>query len=455
MTYDFIELEKNGTLPLYQKLYNCISKAVEQGRLPQGTKLPSIRKLSEDLSVSRTTVESAYSQLDVEGYIVSRPQSGFYVQTSSMPLSAKKAVGPSSGHSNAPMIRYDLGSGTIDRESADLKLWRSYVKDILKQETAITSYGEPQGEYELRKSLSLYSYAIRGVICNPDNIIIGAGTQPILYILCGLLRSFGNTVAIEKGGFARAEQVFTDCGYNIIYIPSDDEGIDISFLYDSDIKILFVNPSQSLLNGQPLKMNKRYEILKWAEKCSGIIIEDDYNGEIRFSSRPIPALQGNDSERVIYAGSFSKLLLPSVRIGYAVLPESLLSAYTEKSSLYNQTASKIEQLALAKYIHDGRLDRRLRRQRKIYLEKLNALISALKNRFGSDCEIVTFENSLCLHIFLPRTDKDIAALAAKKGLRITHIPTESEKCVLRLGFAGIPLDDIEPAAEILKEIYYK
>lgn len=456
MTYDFIELDKAANLPLYQQLYNSISGAIEQGRLPQGTKLPSIRKLSEDLQVSRTTVEGAYYQLSVEGFIISRPQSGYYVHTQSLPFSSGKPQRRTVMHSSdTPKIKYDLSSRSIDSESADIKLWRTYVKDILKQQSAIASYGDPQGEYELRHALAVHSYAIRGVVCDPESIVIGAGTQAILYILCGLMRPFGNTVAIEKGGFARAEQVFNDCGYDIVYTSSDNDGININSLYNTSIRILFVNPSESLLTGQPMKMNRRYEILGRAKECDGIIIEDDYNGELRYSSRPIPALQGADSSRVIYIGSFSKLLLPSVRICYAVLPDCLLSEYKKKAHLYNQTASKAEQLALAKYIREGQLDKRLRRLRKIYYEKSTALVSALTEFFGDTAKLTVFENSLCIDLVLPDNGKDITLEAAKHGLRITRKTLSDGECTLRLGFAGIPLEDIRPAAELLKNIYEK
>ncbi|MBR2176160.1 MAG: PLP-dependent aminotransferase family protein [Clostridia bacterium] len=452
MTYDFIELDKDSRIPLYQQLYNCISEAIEMGKLPQETKLPSIRGLSEDLGVSRTTVEGAYSQLSIEGYIISKPQSGFYVYTPSLPSASRKPIKPVSERvRNTPEILYDLGSGSIDIESADIKIWRTYVKDVLKQQAAMAAYGTPQGEYELRRELAHYSYTVRGVECSPDSIVIGAGTQQLLYLICGLLRPYGDTIAIEKGGFARAEQVFTDCGYNIAYMSSDCDGMKTDNLCNFETKILFVNPSENLMTGQPMKMSRRYELLRRAADCGGIIIEDDYNGELRYSSRPIPALQGTDSSRVIYIGSFSKLLLPSVRVGYAVLPDVLLCEYKKKSMLYNQAASKVEQLALAKYIHEGQLDKRLRKLRKIYYEKSTALTSALKKHFGDNLRLTVFENSLYIEITLPTAYTDLSAAALEKGLRITELPG-SDGSRLRLSFAGILPEDIEPAVELLRKI---
>lgn len=455
MTYDIIDLDRSSDVPMYQQLYKCIGKAIENGYLPKGTRLPSIRRLSSDLSVSRTTVEAAYDQLLVEGYIASRPQSGYFIQTPPVPFSersGKREVLQGKGK-DIP-VRFDLSSSTIDSESADIRLWRSYIKDVLSGYEALVSYGEPQGEYELRRELALYAYSVRGVECSPENIVIGAGTQQLLYILCRLLHNYGETAAIEQDGFFKAEQVFSDCGYNINHVSGDNEGIQVNDLYNSKARILFVNPSESPVTGQPMRMSRRYELIEYAQHCNGFVIEDDYNGELRFSSRPIPAMQGIDPNRVIYLGSFSKLLLPSVRVGYAVLPDSLTPEYKKIADVYNQTASKVEQLALSKYIHDGKLDKRLRRLRKVYNEKSVLLTEALNRFFGDDIQITMFENSLCINADLPSCSGGLVSAAADRGLRITLLSDDNEKLRLRLGFAGIPMGDIVPAAELLAEIYY-
>ncbi|MBQ3928986.1 MAG: PLP-dependent aminotransferase family protein [Clostridia bacterium] len=457
MIYDFVELDKEIPIPMYQQLYKSISIAIENGNLPQGTKLPSIRKFSEDLTLSRTTVESAYQQLCVEGFIINRPRKGYFVHVDGRLASTQhldKNRPYVSGNNESP-IRYDLGSDSIDSSTADIKLWRSHIKDVLKKQNIIISYGEPQGEYELRRIVSLYSYAVRGVTCSEDNIVIGAGTQPLLYLLCGLLKNDGMTAAIEKGGFSKAEQVFVDCHFDIAHIHGNTEGIDIDSLYQTKASVLFVNPSGNLITGQPMKIKQRYELLNWAHQCDGMIIEDDYNGELRFTSRPIPALQGMDSSRVIYIGSFSKLLLPSVRIGYMVLPPRLMELYRAKSSLYNQTASKIEQLALAKYIREGQLDKQLRRLRKIYAEKSSLLITALKNTFGEQVRIILHESSLSVTLILDDNGCDIETLARKAGLKVRHIKAKrTTDYALRLGFSGIPIQDIVPAVELLYHIYH-
>ncbi len=452
MTYDLIRIDRQSAVPMYQQLYQCIRQAIENGHLPVGTKLPSIRKLSEDLLLSRTTIEGAYQQLCVEGFIASRPQSGYYVHIDVV-LGAKKDSGSAdSKQADEPFrrVRYNLGSDSIDSESADIKRWRVHLRDVLNRRSAIISYGESQGETSLRKALAVYSYALRGVSCRADNILIGAGTQALLYLLCGLLRPFGTRIAMEKGGFQKAKQVFLDSGFEV----AETNGTDIQALYEQGIQLCFVTPSGNLTTGQPMKMNQRYEMLYWAEQTGGLIIEDDYNGELRYTSHPLPSLQGMDSDRVIYIGSFSKLLLPSVRIGYMVLPELLMDGYRKKSHMYNQTASKIEQLALASYLHSGQLDRQLRRLRKIYAEKSSVLLESLQKAFGSTARTVLHENSLCVTLTLPDNGRDMAEEAGKQGVKVTRIPNSNAgESSLRLGFAGISVEDIEPAVEILRKIY--
>lgn len=451
MIFDSVQLNRNSNIPLYRQLYEAFRKAVEEGSLPYGEKLPSIRKLSEDLHLSRTTVEAAYQQLCVEGYIDSVPQSGYYVQTHIKKRYCEERTESNIflHNSNAIPFRYNLGSDCIDRSAPDIKLWRTYIKDVLKQETRLTSYGNPQGEESLREALALYGNGARGVHASGERIVIGAGTQPLLYLLCGLLSRFGRDIAMESGGFARAEQVFEDCGYILTRLDSDDATFTEQ-LYKSNARILFVNPSGNLRTGQPMRMNRRLELLEWAKNKDGVIIEDDYNGELRYSSHPIPALQASNNHCVVYIGSFSKLLLPSVRIGYMILPEALLEVYRMKIHAYNQTASKIEQLALAEYIRQGNLERRLRKLRKLYGEKCALLTSCLHKYFGNDIEIILHETSLCLTVKLKKRELNLCETAMLQGVRVSE---EESPTAARLGFAGIALEDIPTATQYLYQAW--
>lgn len=455
MIYDFIALDKKSGGPLYIQLYSAIKTAIEGGALMHGEKLPSIRRLSEDLSLSKTTIESAYLQLCVEGYIKNEPQRGYFVQaqTSLYPEEPQKAGAVQNTRQSPPFIKYDLGGRSVAVNEASLKLWRKYIKDVLNCEYLINSYGDPQGEPELRRALASYSYGIRGAVAGEENIVIGAGTQPLLYLICGLIKEYGDTVAVEANPSRHAMQVFRDCGLQIEKIESDGDGILPGRLYESGAKFLLVNPSGSLKTGRSMQMNRRFELLRWAEKSGGFILEDDYNGELRYNTRPIPALQGHDRERVIYLGSFSKLLLPSVRLGYAVLPQILSQSFQRRSAYYNQTASKTEQLALARYISDGQLERHLRRLRKQYAEKSAVLLTALKEYMPKGACLKLLETSLAVEVTLgtPLDQSLFNERLLSQGVRV--IPdTDAVSPSFKLGFSGIPAGNIEAAVQIISGI---
>lgn len=456
MTYDYLTLNPNSGTPLYQQLYLAIKSAIEAGHLAKGDKLPSIRKLAQDLKLSCTTVEAAYQQLCVEGYINSRPQRGYFV-LSSLRKDAGRGMPPqvSAQLEIGARIRYNFGSDCVDSENIDIKIWRRHIRDVLNRQEVIASYGEHQGERALREALSAYSYGVRGVVASPEQIVIGAGTQPLLSILCGLLNNHGGSVAMEEPGFLQAEQVFADCGVTVLHLPADDGGISMAALKASGAKLLFISPSNRVQTGASLPMSRRFELLNWAKESGGIIIEDDYNGELRYKARPIPAMQGMDTNcSVVYIGSFSKLLLPSVRIGYMALPPMLMEHYRARASRYNQTASKIEQLALSSYVKSGQLERQLRRLRKLYAAKSAALIAALKNAFGSQIEILLQETPLCLMLTIKteKSARELCTLSQQKGVRIMPIG-DSGKTKIMLGFAGIPLEDIEAAVDCLKSAW--
>lgn len=456
MIYDTMILDVHSPTPLYQQLYRAVKAAIEAGHLKKGEKLPSVRRLSADLHLSCTTVESAYQQLCVEGYLFPRPGSGYYVLSALNGGAAKQAPPKIRASAVQPtQIRYDFGSGSVDRSAVDIKIWRRHIRDVLNRQEALVSYGDHQGERELREALASYSYGARGVVAAPEQIVIGAGTQPLLSILCGLLRNGNRRVALEEPGFLQAEQIFADCGMEALRLPADGSGIRMDALRESGARLVFVSPSNRVETGAGIPVSRRFELLDWARDTGGVIIEDDYNGELRYRARPIPAMQGLDGGRnVVYLGSFSKLLLPSVRIGYMALPERLLEQYRARAGRYNQTASKVEQLALSRYVREGQLERQLRRLRKLYAAKSAALIRALKQAFGNGAELVLQETPLSVVLTLHSAEngESLCARAARGGVRVTVFPGEGAPRLL-LGFAGIPLDDIDPAVNRLKEAW--
>ena len=443
----FVTLHPDSKTPLYQQLYQAIREAIESGTLPSGSKMPSIRRLPEELGVSRTTVESAYQQLCVEGYLKSQPQRGYFVASARLmeQEKKKKEVMVQPYIPSAVPVKYDFGTDRIDSETADITIWKRHIRDVLNRPDSIVSYGNPQGELALREALCAYTYRARGVRSTPEQIVIGAGIQPLLTILCGLLPQ--KQIAMDNTGFLQAERAFADCGVEVVRLPDDGEGLSIEALEKSKVYQVLVSPSAPTGQTTAMPPSKRFALIEWARGKNGLIIEDDYNGELRYTARPIPALQGTGAESTVYLGSFSKLLLPSVRISYMVLPNHLLKLYAPRAKAYNQTASKIEQLALADYIREGQLERHLRRMRKLYHMKSQMMLTCIRQLLGEKIPVALLETALAVMIQIPNAQK-IVKQAEKEGIRAAAVGEN----LIRLGFSGIPLSRIESGIEALYQI---
>ena len=452
VAYDYLQLDRTSGVPLYRQLYLCIRGAAESGFLREGSRLPSVRRLASDLALSCTTVETAYQQLCVEGYLRASPQRGYFVRGALRAEPERAPAPPAVPRLPEKPARYDFGSGSVDIGDTDIKVWRKNVREALNRQSVLVSYGDPQGEPALREALSAYSYRVRGVAARPEQIVIGAGTQPLLSLLCGLLGREASSVAMEEPGFPQAEQVFADFGLPVRVLPGDADGIRMDALGQSGARLVYISPSNRVREGSCIPMSRRAELLSWAARTGGVIIEDDYNGELRYRARPVPAMQGiAGGHGVVYVGSFSKLLLPSVRIGYMVLTPELLARYLPRAANRNQTASKVEQLALAEYIRSGRMEKHLRRLRKLYGAKSEALLRALREAFGGRAEILLQETQLTALLSFP-AEKDAAALCRRAldcGVRIR--PADGGR--VRLGFAGIPLEEIGEAVARLKDAW--
>jgi len=438
--------KKNKDIPVYQQLSNYFKREIHQGHLKAKDKLPSIRKLSAELNLSRTTIETAYNILVSEGYLISRPQSGYQVCPLLVTIKAEKPNFPSIKKLSPKNIRYNFSNNYIDSSTFDSSLWRRCLNKTLHDPASITGYGEAQGEFTLRKTLAQYSYTARGVICTPEQIVVGAGIQSLLAVLLNLLPLKEKAVALEAPGFPQAEQTFNDHGWSV-------QTFDVGNINDYLPKLLLVSPSNPY-KGKALSADERRNLLSWSSLNDGYILEDDYNGEFRYFSRPVASLQGMaNGERVIYLGSFSRSLIPSLRISYMVLPLNLLPAYYVSAKLYNQTSSTIEQLALAEFIAQGHLQRHVKKLRKLYSRKNDLLRAALLKNFGSKIAILDYASGLHLRVSLhyPYTAEKIAAKALKKGVRIIPVLTKSnDSPEILLSFAGIAACDIESGVLALK-----
>lgn len=430
----------------YQKVYDVILRDIESGYLKQHDKIPSVRNMSSTLRVSKTTVENAYAQLLAEGYIYAQEKKGYYVDVSSL---EHKVVKVEEEPIAVPIrYRYDFSGQSVDHESFNFDIWRKYIKLALYQKEELMRYGEPFGVPSLKKALQVYSREYRGVRRPLPNFVIGAGFQTLLYHICGLFNA-DMVVGMEEGGFKQAEEVFKTCHMKIKKIPVDNEGISIQSIKKEKIDILYVNSSSGGYHGYPIKQQRRNELLSYAKENNVYIIEDDHNGELKFNSKPIEAMTKYDNEYSIYIGSFSKLLLPSIRISYMALPTSLLQKYQNKFRYFHQTASKLEQIALALYIEDGQLARHLKRLRKHCATKGNHMLQVLQSAFPNTI-FHLYETPLKITMSLPEDKIDTYIELAKERSILVNRNSNDE---IALSFSGIVEEDIEPAVNILKSIW--
>lgn len=462
-----VRFKTNPQNPLYKQLYTYIVNEIINSRLTENHKLPSIRELSRQLNISKNTVETAYQQLSAEGYIYSRAKSGFYVNAiGHIPGYNPQALSTDEDareNCAAAVIEYDFSSDYIDQESFNFPIWKKHINKALKDNQQYLTYGSHQGEYVLRKEIARYLRQSRGVVCTPEQVIVGAGVQSLLHILCALLKPSCNSIAFEDPGFQKGRQIFHDHNFNVIPIPLENGAISISLLSQSKAQIVYVSPSHQFPMGSTMPINKRLQLLKWAHENNSIIIEDDFDSELRYYAKPIPSLQGlNNGNGVVYLSSFSKILLPSLRISYLVLPPNLLAAYEEIRNKYNQTSSTIEQIALAQFMKDGCLERHIRRLRKIYAKKNQLITEAIHNTMKDKVIVRGKETGLylLLEIKTSRTTEQIVATAEKTGVKLTPAsnyyidksPPEYPQILLFYG--GIPKEHIIPAIRTLKKAWF-
>lgn len=425
---------------LYMQIYDYYKDLIENGKLPENEKLPSIRRCAEERGVSKTTVELAYMCLCDDGYVLPKNQSGYYV--SKRGVNVKNAEKQSRLNEERQHILYDFSSSGVDGESFDMNIWRRYLKSALRQTEKLLYYGEPQGEKELRVEIAKYARETRNCVCTEDNIVIGAGVQTLLNILCPLLKS-RKTVSFDDMSYKQGITVFKDYGYKVF----NDRKIS---------NILYVSPSYSNRWGDTMAIGERFALTEYARENGKLIIEDDYGSEFRYFNRPTPSLQGLDGgENVVYLGTFSKLLLPSIRISFMILPHSLLKEYKKKSNLYNQTVSKADQTALCSYIRDGHLNSQIRKTRKLYIQKSKLLAELLTENFGDGVCILKTHSPIYVKCELKChcTAEELVKRIAEKGISVIPVKTVKNGAEIAFSVSSVSIKNLENAVKLLKSAF--
>lgn len=462
-----------GNEPLYLQLYRYFCTEIHERRLVSGTRLPSVRALTGFLQVSKTTVESAYHQLMAEGYIESRERSGFYV----VDMEWDGLVPPTTGSQRVRMIpdepsipqgqhnaiQFDFHQARVDAEHFPFERWRKYTNQCMQQENKhVLYYGDGQGEPQLREELASYLGRARGVQATAEQIVIGAGTQVMISLLGFLFGTRGQAVAMEEPGYNGVRTVFSHLGFDVRPIRLAEDGIDVEALSASGARLVYITPSHQDPSGIVMPYAKRVKLLHWANQTGSYIMEDDYDGEFRYHGKPIPSLQGLDTQgRVIYLGTFSKALLPSIRMSYMVLPHELLAVYREQLVDFDQSASRIHQETLALFMKNGDWERHIRKMRTLYRKKHGALLSSLQEQLGSSIEIKGQDAGLSVTVEVKSacTSEQLTQIAATSGIRVyptahkwMQLPP-NRRPAFQFGFGGQSIEEIEAGIGLLKRVW--
>ena len=446
------ELKKAPGIPLYEALYRCIRGDILSGKLPSGSKLPSKRALSAHLEVSKSTVEKAYDQLVDEGYILSVEKVGYFVEAlerlSSLPLALPVAAQPR----QKPVL--DLTANTPAQ--FPFSVWSKLQRQVLLDFGHELLQPLPNvGCLSLRQAIAEHLGEFRGMQVDPENIIIGAGTD-FLYNLLPQLLGQDRIFALEEPGYGKIHRIYTAAGVQVHRAQMDENGIVPESL--AQASVLHFSPSHHFPTGIVTPMHRRQALLKWASSGENWIIEDDYDCEFRFDTRPMRAMH-SQSDRVIYINSFSKSLAPSIRLGYMVLPTALMEKFRRELGFYSGTVSGFEQHTLARFLSQGHFEKHINRMRKFYKLQRNRLLSIIKN--CSQNRLLTIEEADAGLHFLAQvdtrlSDPELEAYCAGLGLKIRTLSSyyqgavpESSLHRIVVNYSGLQDEDMEKLQEIL------
>lgn len=456
--------ELTATASLYQQLYAGLRQAILQGRLRAGVRLPSTRELATALQLSRNTVMAAFEQLVAEGYLESRVGDGTYVSsalpddlTLAAPAGRRRSVTPGNGAPPHFSQRHHLittapmGGSTDEHaprafrtgipalDAFPTELWSRLVAQQWRQATpALLTYGDARGYEPLRQAIAEYLGAARGVRCTAEQVLITAGSQHALDLVAQILLDPGDPVWIEDPGYRGARAALLGVGAHLLPIPVDEEGlcVEVGVAQSPAARLAYVTPSHQYPTGATMSVARRLALLAWARQQNAWILEDDYDSEYRYRGRPLAALQGLDqAERVLYSGTFSKVLFPGLRLGYLVTPPALTDAFTRALQLAHRYLSVFDQAVLATFIREGHFARHLRRMRTLYAERQQVLVTALQERLRAHVTVGSAEAGLHLVAWCNgvRDDQQLTKAAWQVGVEVAPISTYSMQATPRPG----------------------
>ncbi len=455
MTYD---LELRGAQPKYEYLSRCILSDIRSGALAADERLPSKRVLAEHLGVSVTTVENAYTLLVSEGHLYTRSKHGFFVSPRPAPPPA-----PAERSEAAEQYLFDFKANRCSMSLFPLNTWTRLMRKVLSdQDDELLQTVPFRGLLVLRRAIADYLYGCRGMSVSPGQIVVGAGTE---YLYGKLLQLFGpqSVIAIEEPGYKKFAEISNSYGTLWDYIPMDESGIRTDVLARSRANVVHVSPGNHFPTGTVMPAARRRELLEWAREAPDrYLIEDDYDSELRFSGQALPTLFSQDGRKVIYMNTFSKSLVPSLRISYMVLPEALMELYESRMSFYSCSVSSFEQYTLAKFISQGYFERHINRLRRHYRRRKELMEEALAaSPLASVCDMrrCSVGTHMVLRMDTRLSDGEIRRRAGEAGV---HLALMSDYCLVPsiaysgqvvLNFASVEPEQIPMAVRQLERIF--
>ena len=469
-----VSVDRSSSIPLYKQIYEEIRRTILDGSLRSGLRLPSTRLLAQELRVSRNIVVLAFEQLLAEGYLEARTGAGTSV-AKTMPDDllhvGRRAAQERPAPKRKPLSRrgarisslttavsalipaarsapFQYGLPALDE--LPLEVWGRLVARHFRRapkELLGLGHGDAAGFWPLREAIASYAGVARGVRCSPSQVIVVNGSQQAIDLAARVLLDPGDRAVVENPGYLGARSALQAAGIQLLPVPVDQEGLSIGALKrkPANVKLVYVTPSHQFPLGVVLSLARRLELLDWATRHQVWIFEDDYDSEYRYESRPIPALQGLDQAgQVIYVGTLSKVLFPSIRFGYMIVPEDLVQAFVAARALTDLSSPLIEQAALADFIAEGHLASHIRRMRALYLERRDVMKDAIQKEFDGLLEVRDTEAGMHFVGWLPKGADDayISSEAAKAGFHVMPVSAFAiaplPRAGLLLGFAGFP-----------------
>ncbi|QRK07768.1 PLP-dependent aminotransferase family protein [Archangium violaceum] len=479
-------LDASSQAPLHRQLYEALRASIVAGRLSPGTRLLSTRALAEQLDLSRNTVMNAYTQLLAEGYLVGQLGSGTYVARElpeRRPAQRALIRPPSKGASPPPISKrgttmaaahaglsatlgliqsgmaFRLGTPSVDAFPSELwgrllhRRWQRSWREVL-------SHQDPRGYLPLRQALADYLATSRGVRCGPEQVLIVNGSQQAISMVAQVLLDPGDAVWVEDPGYIVAQGVLKAAGATLVHVPVDEEGLNVeaAIRLSPNARLATVTPSSQFPLGITLSHRRRLELLQWAERSNAWVFEDDYDSEYRYVGRPLACLQGlTPDARVLYTGTFSKVLTPNLRLGYLVVPEALVETFVAARIFSDFQSAPLEQAVLTDFITEGHFSRHVRRMRTLYAERQALLVEEARRELAGLIDIGPADTGMHLLGWLPpeMDDRTAAERAAAAGISAPPLSAfrgqSSGRGALLLGYAAVPERDISEGVRRLAQ----